>query len=82
MQSLPGDGIGERNPDLNTAQRLYELLDTLVAMRIDFGNAVNAAQKGEAFSPVKMAGAREMLDAAITSTKLIIGKLDRPDDMG
>jgi len=67
-----------RNPEFNTAQRLYELLDTLVAMRMDFGAANNKAQEGEVFGPGKMAGAREMLDSAITSTKLIIGELDRP----
>jgi len=70
-----------RNPDYNTAQRLYELLDTLVAMRMVFGGAMNKAQDAEAFGPEKMAGARQMLDAAIASTKKIIGELDRPDDM-
>lgn len=69
-----------RNPEFNTAQRLYELLDTLVAMRMDFGAADNKAQDAEAFGPEKMAGARQMLDAAIASTKVIIGKLDRSDE--
>jgi hypothetical protein len=80
VEPLVFDGNDMRNPDFNTAQRLYELLDTLVAMRLDFGNAPNQAQEGEAFGPEKMAGARQMLDAAIASTKLIIGKLDRQDD--
>jgi hypothetical protein len=57
------------------------LLDTLVAMRLDFGNARNKAQQGEVFGSEKMADARQMLDTAIASTKLIIGKLERPDDM-
>ena len=69
-----------RNPTFNTAQRLYELLDTLVAMRMDFGAAPNKAQDHEVFGPEKMAGARQMLDAAIASTKVIIGKLERQDD--
>ena len=68
-----------RDPTFNTAQRLYELLDTLVAMRMDFGLAVNEAQKGEAITPAKMAQVRAMLDDAIRSTKLIIGDIERPD---
>jgi hypothetical protein len=80
VNTLKLDGDGMRNPNFNTAERLYELLDTLVAMRIDFGNALNKVQDGELFGPEKMASARQMLDVAITSTKLIIGKLERPDE--
>jgi hypothetical protein len=53
-------------------------LDTLVAMRLDFG--MNAEGKAAALTlgSEKMEGIRELLDQAITSTKAIIGALDRP----
>ena len=57
---------------------MYDLLDTLVAMRIDFGT--NAQGQGAALTlgPEKIAGIRALLDNAIVATKEIIGGLERP----
>ena len=57
---------------------MYDLLDTLVAMRLDFGANAEARAAALALGPEKMEGIRELLDRAIASTKDIIGELDRP----
>jgi hypothetical protein len=56
---------------------MYDLLDTLVAMRLDFGANAEAQVAALTLGPEKMQGIREMLDQAIASTKVIIGTLDR-----
>ena len=57
---------------------MYDLLDTLVAMRLDFGTNAEGKAAALALGPEKMEGIRKLLDQAIASTKDIIGELDRP----
>ena len=73
----PGGGTtkkdGHLGRDGSTAHRLYELLDTLVAMRMDL-DARGDGMPGT----FKIEETRAMLDAAIASTKEIIVDLVRP----
>ena len=81
----PGDGAAKGqlgddapkeatlDPDGSTARSLYELLDILVAMRIDVDPRHDAA--ASAFKPAKI---RAMLDSAIASAKAIIGEIAPP----
>jgi hypothetical protein len=62
----------------DVAVRLYDLLDTLVAMRLDFGGNTGGKAAALALGPEKIEGIRVMLDYAIESTKEIIGKVARP----
>ena len=66
--------------DDSAARRLYDLLDMLVRVRLDF--ATNAEGKAAAFvlGPEKIQAVRDMLDQAIASTKIIIGTLERPPE--
>jgi hypothetical protein len=64
-----GDGV---------AVRLYDLLDTLVAMRLDFGSNAEAKAAALALGPEKIEEIRAMLDRAIGSKKEIIGEVARP----
>jgi len=69
---------GAEDKDDSTARRLYDLLDTLVAMRIDFGTNAEGKAAALTLGPAKIAGIRTLLDVAIASTKDIIGSLERP----
>jgi hypothetical protein len=62
----------------SAARRLYDLLDTLVAMRSDFGTNAEGKAAALTLGPEKIEGIRKLLDQAIASTKDIIGELDRP----
>jgi hypothetical protein len=62
----------------STARRMYDLLDTLVAIRMDFGTNVEGKAAALTLGAEKMEGIRALLDQAIASTKDIIGALDRP----
>ena len=66
--------------DDSAARRLYDLLDMLIMMRLDFGT--NAEGKAAAFvlGAEKIQAVRDMLDQAIASTKIIIGTLERPPE--
>jgi hypothetical protein len=57
---------------------MYDLLDTLVAMRMDFGKNAEGKAAAHTLGPEKMDGIRALLDQAIASTKDIIGSLHRP----
>ena len=61
-----------------TALRLYDLLDTLVAMRLDVGTSNKGLVAEATLGPEKIAAVRLLLDRAIDSTKDIIGDLTRP----
>jgi len=61
-----------------TALRLYDLLDTLVAMRLDVGASAKGVAAETTLGPEKIAAVRLLLDRAIDSTKDIIGDLTRP----
>jgi hypothetical protein len=74
-----GPGIGDRPRQRDsTARRMYDLLDTLFAIRLDFGTNAEGKAAALTLGPEKMEGIRELLDQAIASTKDIIGALDRP----
>ena len=62
----------------SAARRLYDFLDTLVAMRLDFGTNAEGKAAALTLGPEKMEGIRKLLDQAIASTKDIIGDLERP----
>ena len=68
--------------DDSAARRLYDLLDTLVVMRLDFGTNAEGKAAASVLGPEKIQGIRDMLDQAIASTKIIIGTLDRPPEGG
>lgn len=60
------------------AKRLYDLLDSLVALRLEFATG---AEGDEALSPLgrsKVLAVRTVLDTAIQGTKQIIGAIERP----
>ena len=66
------------NKGASSARRLYELLDTLVAIRMDFGDIAEGEAAALSLGSEKIQGIRALLDEAIKSTKEIIGALDRP----
>jgi hypothetical protein len=57
---------------------MYDLLGTLVAMRLDFGTNAEGKAAALTLGPEKMGAIRELLDRATAATKDIIGELDRP----
>jgi len=67
-----------RKLDHEVATRLYDLLDTLVAMRMDFGTNAEGQAAAASLGPEKILAIQTLLDRAITSTKDIIGTIDRP----
>jgi hypothetical protein len=69
-------GLNAGNND-STTRRSYDLLDTSLAMRIDFGRDPGGESGGPALSVEKVQEIRAMLDQAIVSTKAIIGTLGR-----
>ena len=73
-----GDGLVTNSSDMGTARRLYDLLDTLVAMRMDFGSNTEGEAAAATLGPEKIDGIRALLDEAIAHTKDIIGAIDRP----
>jgi hypothetical protein len=74
-QRVESGGSHERNP---TAVRLYELLDCLVAARMDFGHSSEGDVAALDLGPERIKGVRALLDHAIASTKDIIGTIERP----
>ena len=64
----------------SAARRLYDLLDTLLAMRLDFGTNAEGQAAALTLGPEKIQGIRDMLDQAIASTRVIIGTLERPSE--
>ena len=68
------DGDGKHD----TALRLYDLLDTLVAMRMDFGTNTEGEAAAHTLGPEKISDIRVLLDLAISSTRHIIGVIQRP----
>ena len=60
----------------SAARRLYDLLDTLIAMRLDFGTNAEGKAAALTLGPEKIQAISNMLDQAIASTKVIIGTLE------
>jgi hypothetical protein len=67
---------------VSIASRLYVLLDTLVAMRMDFGTNAKGEAAATTLGTEKIEGIRLLLDDAIGATKDIIGSIDRPTRSG
>jgi hypothetical protein len=64
----------------SAARRLYDLLDTFLAMRLDFGTNAEGKAAALTLGPEKIQAIRDMLDQAIASTRVIIGTLERPPE--
>jgi hypothetical protein len=62
--------------------RLYALLDTLAAIRIDFGHEAEGKAAARSLGPEKIDGIRKLLDQAIASTKDMIGEMHRTPPKG
>ena len=76
-----GNGVshdGQSSEGISTAHRLYDLLDTLVAMRLDVGDSAKGDAAAATLGPDKIHGIRDLLDCAIASTKEIIDGIARP----
>ena len=80
MSSLPGSNISptssyERDA---TTRRLCDLLDTLVAIRIDVGHGANGIAASPALGPAEMREVRVLVDRAIASAKDLLGTVECP----
>jgi len=78
---MPGEAGSGSDCDgvrVSIASRLYVLLDTLVAMRMDFGTNAKDEAEATTLGTEKIEGIRILLDDAIGATKDIIGSIDRP----
>ena len=76
IDELHRDGmLGDHS---RTALRLYDLLDTLVALRLDVGASAKGLAAETTLGPERIAAVRLLLDRAIESTKDIIGAITRP----
>ena len=60
------------------ARRLYELLDSLIALRIEFAEGTEGDKALVDLGRGKAHAVRTIMDTAITSTKRIIGEMPRP----
>jgi hypothetical protein len=77
MSSLPSAGVSPA-PSNNTdtaARRLGDLLDTLIAIRMDVGHGANGIAASPAPGPEQLREVRALLDCAIASAKEIFGSL-------
>jgi hypothetical protein len=59
-------------------ERLYELLDSLISLRIDFANGADGERALAAMGRAKVLEVRTILDTAIHSTKRVIDETARP----
>lgn len=70
MSSLFGTVISSTTCESDAAtRRLCDLLDTLIAIRIDVGHSANGVAASRALGPEQMREVRVLLDRAIASTK-------------
>jgi hypothetical protein len=80
MSSLPQSSISptssfEREA---TTRRLCDLLDILVAIRIDVGDGANGIAASPALGPAEMREVRVLVDRAIASAKYLLGTVECP----
>jgi hypothetical protein len=61
------------------AKRLYELFDSLVALRLKFADGTEGSAALELLGRAKVHEVRAMLDAAIENARRIIGSVKRPN---
>lgn len=81
--------VGDRDPrpgtpgrDATTVddarrQRMYALLDTLVAVRMDLSRALGGGMAAGAAGATKLKEIRGLLDNAIVATKDLIGAIEK-----
>ena len=69
--------LREVKGDRSAPARLYDLLDMLIATRLTFGRGPEGDAVSTALGPEQVAQVRSMLDAAIGTTKLIIGDMEQ-----
>jgi hypothetical protein len=71
MSALPNTGISPAlsNRSDTATRRLGELLDILIAIRIDVGHSANGLDASPALSPEEMRVVRVLFDDAIASAK-------------
>ena len=60
------------------SKRLYGLLDSLVALRLDFANGMDGDKDLSPLGRAKVLEVRTVLDTAIQSVKLAIDDIERP----
>jgi hypothetical protein len=73
MSALPGIGI---SPALSTrrdtaTRRMGDLLDALIAIRMDVGHGANGVAASPALSPAQLKEIRALLDSSVASAKEI-----------
>ena len=71
MSALPSIGISPALSDKwdTPTRRLGDLLDTLIAIRMDVGHSANGIAASPALGPEQMREVRVLLDCAIASAK-------------
>jgi len=71
MSALPSTGISPAlsNKWDTATRRLGDLLDTLIAIRMDVGHGPNGVAASPALSPAQMQQVRALLDYAVASAK-------------
>lgn len=73
------DVLRERiSVERRTAMRLFDLLDTFVALRRNFGMVTGGQDAASGLGSEEIAAARVILDRAIQATREIIGDTARP----
>ena len=60
------------------AKRLYDLLDSLVALQLEYASGTEADKELSSIGPSKILEVRTVLDTAIFGIKRAIGDLERP----
>jgi hypothetical protein len=71
MSALPSTGISPAlsNKWDTATRRLGDLLDTLIAIRMDIGHGANGVAASPALTPAQLQEVRAMLDSAVASAK-------------
>jgi hypothetical protein len=78
MSSLPDtDNLSALYKSDAATRRVCDLLDTLIAIRIDVGHSANGSAASPSLSAEQMREVRALLDRAIATTKEIFGSIHR-----
>jgi len=73
----PGTAVHDATADDARRQRMYALLDTLVAVRMDLSRALGGGVAAGPAAATKLKEIRALLDGAIVATKTLIGEIDK-----
>jgi hypothetical protein len=65
----------QSNQSDTDARRMGDLLDTLIALRLEMGHGANGSAASPALGPEKMREVRELLDCAVASAKEILDSI-------